>query len=817
MNLRIIFKFRVMPWHWLLALAVTTNGTPAAGQPVAGRPVEAAVAPASTGALVGRVLISGTDAGLGGVEVVARGPEGHVARTVSDAAGTWRLEGLAPGTWRLHLGLTDWQPRELSTRVVAGSAVATGDVELAPLEVSEDIQVVAQAGPARRLRESSESVTVVELGAARERAADLSEVLRRVEGVTVQRTGALGAPSTLSLNGLMGSQVRVFVDGVPLELSGWGADLGSVPVPLLERVEVYKGVVPLRLGADALGGAINLVTDERLFSSFAHASYQLGSFGTHRLSGAARKHLGTSGLVTGASLFLDRAANDYAVDVQVADAQGRLSEARVPRFHDGYDALGAGVEAGVVGRRWADVLLLRAGYTRTQKQLQHNPIMSVPYGEATTGSSAWTLGARYRKLALAGTDVEAVLNLSTRRLTVRDASTWVYDWFGQRVRERRVAGELGTPRDAYLDERAAFARLNLSRQLAAGHRLWLSTSPQVSRRQGDDRLDEVEGQRDLLNEPQSRASLVSGVGWELRGWGERLENNLFLKHYLFDVSAVQQVRFGELESLRRGFQSFGVGNAARLRLSERWALKLSYEWATRLPTADEVFGDGVLVVANPELRPELSHNLNLGLQLVEAETSWGQATADVTAFARDTRDQVILMVNSLAAQHQNVLNARAVGLEAAGRWEAPGGWLWLQASGSYTDVRNTAQEGTFAPYQGQRLPNRPFLSAAAELRLRRQGLVTGRDAATLFFSSRYTHAFFRGWEGLGARDSKQQVPSQWMHTAGVTWALPESLSVTLEVANLANARLYDVVGVQGPGRAFSLKVAGSFDLSPQEP
>ncbi|HZH76647.1 MAG TPA: carboxypeptidase-like regulatory domain-containing protein, partial [Archangium sp.] len=161
---------------------MTTNGTPAAGQPVAGRPLEAAVAPASTGALVGRVLISGTDAGLGGVEVVARGPEGHVARTVSDAAGTWRLEGLAPGTWRLQLGLTDWQPRELSTRVVAGSAVAAGDVELAPLEVSEDIQVVAQAGPARRLRESSESVTVVELGAARERAADLSEVLRRGEG-----------------------------------------------------------------------------------------------------------------------------------------------------------------------------------------------------------------------------------------------------------------------------------------------------------------------------------------------------------------------------------------------------------------------------------------------------------------------------------------------------------------------------------------------------------------------------------------------------------------------------------------------------------
>ena len=38
--------------------------------------------------------------------------------------------------------------------------------------------------------------------------------------------------------------------------------IANVPVNLIERVEIYRGVVPIRFGADALGGAVNLVSDQ---------------------------------------------------------------------------------------------------------------------------------------------------------------------------------------------------------------------------------------------------------------------------------------------------------------------------------------------------------------------------------------------------------------------------------------------------------------------------------------------------------------------------------------------------------------------------
>lgn len=57
--------------------------------------------------------------------------------------------------------------------------------------------------------------------------------------------------------------------------------LNNIPAGLARRVEVYKGVVPVELGGDALGGAINIVTDNRRRTR-VNASYSFGSFNTHK-------------------------------------------------------------------------------------------------------------------------------------------------------------------------------------------------------------------------------------------------------------------------------------------------------------------------------------------------------------------------------------------------------------------------------------------------------------------------------------------------------------------------------------------------------
>ncbi|MEM6533055.1 MAG: TonB-dependent receptor plug domain-containing protein [Myxococcota bacterium] len=110
----------------------------------------------------------------------------------------------------------------------------------------EEPEVITVEGRSvgKSIEDSAKAVTVIETSEAQERAADLGEVLARTQGVGVQRTGGLGSPARLSLNGLTDDQIRFFIDGVPLEIAGFPFGLANVPVNIVDRVEVYRGVVP---------------------------------------------------------------------------------------------------------------------------------------------------------------------------------------------------------------------------------------------------------------------------------------------------------------------------------------------------------------------------------------------------------------------------------------------------------------------------------------------------------------------------------------------------------------------------------------------
>src|SRR5690606_29203428 len=119
--------------------------------------------------------------------------------------------------------------------------------------VETEIVVLGQSMADRR-RQSAEAVHVLETTHNQREAADLGEVTARSQGVSVRRSGGLGSETRLSLNGLTDDQIRFFVDGVPLALAGIPFGLSNLPVNSIQLVEVYRGVVPVRFGADALGG-----------------------------------------------------------------------------------------------------------------------------------------------------------------------------------------------------------------------------------------------------------------------------------------------------------------------------------------------------------------------------------------------------------------------------------------------------------------------------------------------------------------------------------------------------------------------------------
>ena len=137
--------------------------------------------------------------------------------------------------------------------------------------------VVEGKSDARKLEESANAVAVVRTETVKLKTVDLGEVMAKTEGVSVQRAGGLGSDTRLALNGLSGDQVRFFYDGIPLDFSPYAFGIANVPVNAIDRIEVYKGVVPIQFGADALGGAVNLVSPEINKKFGGSASYQIGS------------------------------------------------------------------------------------------------------------------------------------------------------------------------------------------------------------------------------------------------------------------------------------------------------------------------------------------------------------------------------------------------------------------------------------------------------------------------------------------------------------------------------------------------------------
>jgi TonB family protein len=768
----------------------------------------------AAGRLEGRILLPGRGAsGAAGVQITARASDGLTQTTRTDELGRFRFGTLAPGSYAVTARAPGLGQVELQTEVVAGqTAGIMGRLEPSTAETPIDVTV---RGPseAERRRRSAEAVTVVETQRAKRESADLGEVLARTQGVGVRRGGGLGSSTRFSLNGLTDYQVRFFLDGVPLELAGYPFEAVNVPVNLVERVEIYSGIVPIRFGADALGGAVNLVTNQDLRGTHAGASYEVGSFDTHRLTLSARNLHQPSGLFTRVNGFFDYARNDYPVDVEVPDERGRLSPARAYRFHDSYRAAGGNAEIGLVDRPWARRLLLRGFVTDYDKDYQHNIVMTVPYGGVKYGETGIGASLRYEQPLGAGVAVDVIGGYTYIRGDFLDVAKCVYDWFGRCLRERR-SGETDTrPHDRVYWDHWLFGRVNLEWQADPQHALRLSITPNHLTRTGDEREQSDPNARDALTAERMVTTLVNGLEYELDLFDDRLENILFVKQHLQMLASEEPRPGGIFRRSDRDTHRFGLGDALRFRFRPWLYAKASYEYATRIPRPEEVFGDNAFIIANLELEPEMSHNVNLGFSAEPRNTRLGALRVTVNGFLRDANELIVLLGNDRFQRYQNVFGARSLGVEAALGWTSPGEYVVLDANATYQDFRNASSQGTFGDFDGDRIPNRPYLFANGSARLQVRGVVASRDEVALTWTSRYVHEYFRGWESIGLREFKQTIDAQFVHTVGLGYLVKNdhtTLSSTLEVQNVTDEAVFDFFGVQRPGRAFYVKTTAEF-------
>lgn len=205
----------------------------------------------------------------------------------------------------------------------------------------------------RKLAESAFAVNAIDLKSDINRLTTVKDIIDRTSGVKVRREGGVGSDYDLSINGLSGNSIRYFIDGVPLDSKGSEFTLENVPVNTVERVELFKGVVPSYLGADALGGAVNIVT-RRKRNNYLDASYGIGSFHTQSADVTGQYYIPGTHIAIKPTFSFSKSKNDYMMHgVRVWDEDADkyiLTDKR--RFHDDYLSMFAQIEAGVNDVTW---------------------------------------------------------------------------------------------------------------------------------------------------------------------------------------------------------------------------------------------------------------------------------------------------------------------------------------------------------------------------------------------------------------------------------------------------------------------------------
>ncbi|MBD5357623.1 MAG: TonB-dependent receptor plug domain-containing protein [Bacteroides sp.] len=662
-----------------------------------------------------------------------------------------------------------------------------------------------------RLRESALNVTAIDIKPLVNTSATLGDIINRAPGVRVRAEGGKGSDFELSLNGMSGNSIRYFIDGVPLETKGTGFDITNFPTNLIDRIEIYKGVVPAWLGADALGGAINIITIGKK-KNYLDASVSVGSYHTYQ-GDITGRYTNSHGIIIQPSVSIGYAKNDYTVrGVRVWSEEDDAYISRdMKRFHDKYFSALAQIEIGVENKRWADQIYIGGSWSEVRKDLQTGAVQNVVYGKAERHTTDWNLQLRYRKRNLFTERLALNLNASythDNSCTI-DTAYRKYSWDGSWIPTNRneISGNARMMR--HYKRPLTIVRANLDYELADWHSLNLNCMVNAN---GNHRYDTYDVSFDPSTDYFTKT--IIGLTYTQTLVDNRLNNTLFVKDYINYVKIGQTDEYwitGSKATPRSTTkQNIGYGLGTRYSFFDELSIKGSYENTVRLPLARELLGNGTTVYPNLRLNPEKSHNFNIGLFGSVALGEAGTLTYEGDGFYRKVQDYIQAKISEAEGmmQYDNVSNVSMKGCEGQVTYNY-GSWLLLSGNVSYQlamDMNKLKSDGKPSATYKNKVPNKPWLYSNIDLTLNFDRIFVKNDGLRFNYLYQYVHWFFLTWEGYGWLETKSKIPTQNMHSAALTYSWQnDTYNLSLECNNIFDSSLYDNFMLQKPGRAFTIK------------
>ena len=683
-------------------------------------------------------------------------------------------------------------------------------------------EVVVMANGVSRVNRSAFNAVAVDAKTLQNSTKNLSEALARTPGLKLRESGGVGSDMSMMLDGFSGKHVKIFIDGVPQEGVGESFGLNNIPINFAERIEVYKGVVPVGFGTDALGGVINIVTGKHPKGWTLDASYSYGSFNTHK-SYANFSYTSKKGFMFEVNAFQNYSDNSYWVDTPVEQFMDNgltmldaTKEEHVRRFNDAYHNEAVIGKIGVVDQKWADRLVLGMTYSNMYKEIQTGVVQEVVFGQKHRKGHSVMPSLEYNKrnLFVRGLDATLTANYNHNVTHNVDTASYRYNWYGQ---AKYMDGRVGEQsyQDRHMDNDNWNATFTLKYRIGTAHTFLLNHVLNSFRRENTSTAGTVTSEADAFSKLTRKN--ITGLSYTLIP-SEQWNLSVFGKYYnQYNSGPVSTADNGTTDYilLTNTTSSLGYGAAGTYFFLKGAQAKLSYERAYRLPTNEELFGDEDLELGSIGLRPEKSDNINFNLSYTK---QWGAhgLYAEGSLVYRNTTDYIQRRIgtytgNKSYASYQNHGKVKTKGYTLALRYTYSN-WLSVGGNLSDMDVRDnvkTLNEGSEQANltYGDRIPNQPYLFTNTDLSLTWNNCGAKGNQLTFTYDNYYQKEFPLYSESLGSKETKRYVPDQFSHNVGLSYSMKQGrYNLSFECRNLTDEKLYDNFSLQKAGRAFYGKV-----------
>lgn len=737
--------------------------------------------------------------------------KGTPSSCITDERGAYRLQ-VPPGKYTVVFSSVGFEKQEHLTEIVPGQESRL-NVKLT--SVSKLAEVTVVGNPVNKIKNSAYNAVTISTQDLSNTTKTLGDALQKAPGLKIRENGGVGSDMAVTMDGFSGKHIKVFIDGAPQEGVGSSFGLNNIPVNFAERIEVYRGVVPVGFGTDAIGGIINIVTPKRLRKWFVDASYSYGSFNTHKSYINFGQTL-RNGFKYEVNAFQNYSDNDYLIDSPVEDfasgAINRKKKESVRRFNDTYHNEAVLAKAGIVDKPWADRFMVGITYSRMYKEIQTGVRQEIVYGQKHRHGHSLIPSVEYYKRNLFAKGLDLSFNANyNRNITINvDTASVKYNWKGE-------TAPLNSPGEqsyqhAKADNNNWSASLTSNYRLGPNHVFTVNNVFNSFKRTNEN----------MLNTPPSKDEISKVTSKNIIGISYRyapdtkMNFSVFGKYYHQYVAgpiATSAAQDNYVHTSRSDNYA-GYGAAGTLFLPGGIQLKASYEKALRMPTIEEMFGNEDLETGDISLKPESSHNMNLNLSY---NVTFGNNIIYVEAgvIYRDTRDYIQRNIMSLsggkfAASYTNYGKVRTGGLSLSARYNFS---KWLSVGGNFTqmnvrDNMRTAMNNTAANVSyRQRMPNLPYMFADTDASFYWPGLGRKDNTLTLTYDNQYTHSFCYYASNLGSNSNDYMVPDQFAHNLAISYGIMGGrYNISFECRNLTNASLYDNFSLQKAGRAFYGKV-----------